>query len=254
MRLRTWAFVLLTLVTAGVAAVWMLRIEEVRVSGLRSLSAADVIAASGLEPGERILWVRLSEAARRVERLPGVADAVAERRLPAAVVITVRERAPVARLDGARELAVDERGVIFDAQDQGVAAVLYGWSGKARPGAEVDARSRRVLEALASFPLVLQERARKVVVGPSFVLTLAGGTQVRFGSLGHLEAKADAAVAVLEAERGQRLEYIDVRSPSAPVSRTRATPTPAPTLAPTPAPRSGGGSPTGPPPAPSPST
>jgi cell division protein FtsQ len=225
---RRWALLPLVLVTAVTVAVYALRIEEVRVSGLRSLPSRDVVSASGLRPGDRILWVRLSAAERRIERIPAVADAIAERALPDAVVIHVRERVPLARLDGIRELAVDSSGVIFHGRDEPVPVVLYGWTGAKRQGTRVDERSRRVLEALPRFPAVIRERARKLKLKGSFVLTLAGGTEIRFGSLNHLEAKADAAQAVLDAERGHRLEYIDVRSPSVPVSKRHEPPSPTP--------------------------
>lgn len=229
MRLRSWALLPLVLVTGVTIAVYVLRIEEVRVTGLRSIPSRDVVRASGLKPGDRILWVRLSAAERRIERIPAVADAVAERELPSAVVIHVRERVPLARLDGVRELAVDSTGVIFHARGEPVAAVLYGWKGARREGTSVDARSQRVLAAFPEFPIELRERARKLTLNGSFVLTLSGGVEVRFGSLNHLQAKADAARAVLEAEGGQALEYVDVRSPSVPVSKRRATPSPTPT-------------------------
>lgn len=229
MRWRAWAILPLLLVTGVTIAVYVLRIEEVRVTGVRSLPARDVVRASGLEPGERILWVRLSAAERRIERIPAVAEAVAERSLPATVVIHVRERVPLARLDGVRELAVDEEGLVFHARDSAVDAVLYGWKGTRRQGGHVDDRSRRVLAAIPEFPDELRDRARKIKMTPSFVLTLSGGVQIRFGSLNHLQAKADAAEAVLEAERGHRLEYVDVRSPSVPVAKRRVPPTPSPT-------------------------
>ena len=229
MSRRVWAVLPLLLVTGVTVAVYMLRIEEVRVTGVRSLPAREVVHASGLEPGERILWVRLSAAERRIERIPAVADAVAERELPATVVIHVRERVPLARLDGIRELAVDEEGLVFHARDAAVDAVLYGWKGSKRQGTLVDERSRRVLAAIADFPDGLRHRARKIDMRPAFVLTLSGGVQIRFGSLNHLQAKADAAEAVLQAERGHPLEYVDVRSPSVPVAKRRPPPTPSPT-------------------------
>jgi cell division septal protein FtsQ len=227
-----WLVLPLLLITGLVIAVYVLRIEQVRVTGLETLSARDIVRASGLELGERILWVRLSAAEHAVERIPAVADAVAERTLPSTVVIHVRERLPLARLDTARDLVVDRHGVIFPVREHDVPAVLYGWKGKKTEGARVDQRSRKMLAALPGFPKTLRERVRKIVVAPSFVVTLEGGTQVRFGSSSDLDAKADVAAAVLAAEKGRPLEYVDVRSPSVPVSKRRATPSPSPTAAP----------------------
>lgn len=225
-------FVLLTvLFVAGVtAAVWFLRIEEVKVVGARSLSARVVVDASGLEPGQRILWERLSLAERRVEAVPAVADAVAERSLPSTVVLHVIEREPIARLDGARHLAVDTEGVVFPAGERRVEAVLYGWKGKPRPGSRVDAASKVALDAIGRLPSRIGDRTRKIRVGNTLTLVLLGNTEIRFGLMRDLDAKAKVAEAVLVAERGRKLAYIDVRSPSVPVSRERTAETPTPTF------------------------
>lgn len=238
---RFW--LLFTLVVAATGtAVWFLRIEEIRVDGAVSLSPKEIVEASGLEPGERILWERLSIAERRIEELPAVAEVVAERMLPSTVVLRVRERLPLARLDTADDLVVDADGVIFDAGEAQVRARLYGWKGTAEPGERLDARSRTILEAFPRFPDVLVEFARRLYAGERFRLTLSDRTEIRFGVLRDLEAKAEVAAAVLAEERrrdpGAQLAYIDVRSPTVPVARPRATPTPvpSPTAAPAPAP------------------
>jgi cell division protein FtsQ len=235
------AFLLLVVLAAGVgAAVWFLRIDQVTVVGAKSLSARTIVEASGLVPGERILWERLTVAERRIEEIPAVRDAIAERSLPSTVVLRVIEREPIARLDRARDLVVDAEGVVFAAGQRDVKAVLYGWKGKARQGSVIDGASRTALEAVEDFPHALVERARKLRVGGSFTLTLLGGTEIRFGVLRDLDAKADVAAAILAAERGRKLAYIDVRSPTVPVSRERTpsptTPAPAP-ASPAPAPQ-----------------
>src|SRR5688500_10945839 len=121
-----------------IAAVYLLRVDEVKVTGARTLSPRTVVEASGLRPGDRILWERLSVAERRVERLPAVADVVAERSLPGTVILRIREREPVARLDTAPTLGVDAEGMVFELGDREVKAVLTGWEGRALPGRRVD--------------------------------------------------------------------------------------------------------------------
>jgi hypothetical protein len=152
----------------------------------------------------------------------------------------VREREPLARLDGARELVVDSHGVVFRARGEPVPPVLYGWKLLGKPdvnkgvnkvgeGSRVDERAHRVLDAIPRFPLPLQENVRKIVVAPSVTLTLRGGTQIRFGSINDLEAKAQVAQAILGAEKGHPVDYVDVRSPTVPVAKRREPPTPSPT-------------------------
>jgi cell division protein FtsQ len=228
----------LLLIGAVVAAVYTLRIDQVRVTGLRSLSPRAVIEASGLEPGDRILWIRLSRAARKVEAIPSVADAVAERSLPQTVVINVRERVPLVRLDKAPELFVDVEGRVFSGTNADPVPTLAGWRGRTRSGTSVDRVSRFVLEAFAKFPAPLRSKTQTIVVGPPLVLRLDDGAEIRFGRLEDLEQKAAAAEAVLAAEGGQKLEYVDVRSPTVPVVKNRAPVTASPTSAATPVPAS----------------
>lgn len=226
---RIWLLFALVAIGLG-AAVWFLRIAEVKVEGASSLSPRAIVEASGLAPGERILWERLSVAERNIEKIPGVADAVAERRLPSTVVLRVIEREPIARLDSVPQFVVDGEGVMFPAGESDVRAKLYGWKGKARLGGRVDSRSRTVLEAFARFPGAITRYGRRIrLADDGFTLTLSGGTEIRFGVLRDLEAKAQVAQAILRQERGRRLAYIDVRSPTVPVSMDQAPPTPLPT-------------------------
>ncbi len=230
MRLRAVLVIApLLLVGAVAAAVYTLRIDQIRVTGLRNLSPRTVIEASGLEPGDRILWIRLSRAARNVESIPSVAEAVTERSLPQTVVINIRERVELAALDRAPDLAVDVEGRMFARNPAVEVPSIEGWRGRTRAGSSVDSVSRFGLEAFNAFPPALRSNAGVIVVGPPMVLRLRDGTEVRFGRLTDLEDKAAAAVAVLQAERGTTLEYIDVRSPSVPVVRTKPASTPVPT-------------------------
>jgi cell division protein FtsQ len=233
MTRRLFVIVLLLLVGAVGAAVYTLRIEAIRVTGTQIVSPEAVKRASGLGIGERILWVRLSPATRRIEQLPQVASASITRSLPHTVVITIRERMPVAHLNGRPDLATDESGHVFPVDPAERLPVLDGWHRPGKPGkidAPLDDVSRYVLYAFARFPRTIRERTAEITVGPPFSLVLTDGTQVRFGRLTDLERKARAAKAVLDLERGKKLGYVDVRAPSVPVSgpRRAATPSPAP--------------------------
>jgi cell division protein FtsQ len=231
---RLWFFLFVLVIGALVYAVYTLKISEVRVVGLRSLPAKTVIDASGLRPGDRILWVRLTSAERAVERIPAVETAVAERSLPGTIVIRITERTPVARLDSAPQLAVDARGVTFDVGSVDVKPVLHGWRGKAKAGVTLDVRTREVLAAFPEFPDLFHVWTRQITVRPSVVFTLLGGTEVRFGALADLPLKARAAEAVMHSQTGTKLVYVDVSSPSAPASRDTTPITPAPTASPLP--------------------
>ena len=234
--MRRTTVLVIVLMSAGlIAAVYLLRIGEVKVTGARTLSARTVVEASGLRPGDRILWERLSVAERRVEQLPAVADVVAERSLPGTVILRIQEREPVVRLDTAPKLGVDADGVVFELGDREVKAVLTGWEGRARPGRRVDRASSIVLRAYEEFPPVLRIWARRLTVGPTFTLRLLGGPDIYFGGLRDLDVKAQVAARIIEVETGTRLEYVDVRSPRVPVARPAGA-SPAPSGSPSPSP------------------
>lgn len=222
----------LTLLIAGVAyAVYALRVEQIRVTGLRTLDPRQIIEASGLRGGERILWIRLSAVARRIERLAAVDSVTAERSFPHTIVLRVRERVAVARLDRRDGVGVDAEGRLFPSTN-GSLPVLEGWRGSGRPGELVDAASAEVLRAYAAFPEMLRRAAGRIVIGPPLTIVLKDGTEIRFGFHDDLERKAQVAAAVLAAEAGRELAYIDVRAPGVPVSRKREPPTPVPTTPP----------------------
>ena len=227
---------MLMLLVGGVAyAVYALRVDEIRVTGVRTLDPRQVIEASGLKGGERILWIRLSSIARRIEMLPSVESVTAERSFPQTIVLNVSERLPLVRLGGRGGLAVDAQGYVFPSSVASI-PILEGWRGRGRPGTLVDRASIVVLRAYAEFPERLRTEAARLVVGPPMQLVLRDGTEIRFGFHVDLVEKARAAEAVLAEESGTKLAYVDVRAPNVPVSRKREPPTPVPTSAPAPTP------------------
>ncbi len=229
---RLSALIVLLIVASVAVAAYALRVDQVKVEGLHTLDAADVIRASGIEPGQRILWIRLSAATRAVEKIPAVSRAVAIRMLPGTVVLKVTERKPLAKLDTAPEIVTDEGGRIFtDARAKGLPA-LVGWHAtKSRK--HLDNATVAALRAYAGFPRALTDPTRRIVVRPSLTLVLKGGVQVRFGRLTELRTKALAALAVLRAEHKKPVLYVDVRVPSTPVVGDVPTPTPRPPPGPT---------------------
>jgi cell division protein FtsQ len=228
LKRRLVVALVLTLVGGVAFSVYTLRVDEIRVTGARTIDPKLIVQASGLKGGERILWIRLSSIARRIERLPAVASATAERSFPETVVLRVRERTPLARL-GPPGLAVDGDGRVFASPEAGRLPVVEGWTGKASPGSTLDATTVRVVDAFEEFPEALRRRTARITIGPPLSLWLTDGTEIRFGTHDRLHDKAQVAVAVLAAEGANKLEYVDVRAPRAPVTLLRPPPTPAPT-------------------------
>lgn len=85
-------------------------LSQVKVTGTHYLSQEDVIAASGLKPGEGMFRLDLKTAAAGVEALPWVKRVTFERRLPQNILIAVEERIPAALVDAGSVWGVDEEG------------------------------------------------------------------------------------------------------------------------------------------------
>jgi cell division protein FtsQ len=225
------------LVTAGLVAlcggVWLvlhspvLALRRVEVEGaLRHTSPAQVRAHAGLRTGRPLLLVDLTAAARRVERLPWVAEARLERRLPGTVRIRVSERAPVAwavDADGAPWL-LDRTGRVLARLDAPPADLVEvrGVRAAARPGSVVrPARPARVLGELD--PELARTVGRVELRRSGVVLVLRAAPdgsvppvgEVRLGSVPDAVRQSAVATAVLSAMT-DRAGFLDVSSPDAP--------------------------------------
>ncbi len=213
---------------AGAGILYGWRVDEIRVTGTERIPADAVVTASGVEGGERMLLLRSRRIAERIEAMPAVRRARVGRTAGGTLELDVEERRPVARLDGHPELAADADGRLFEGPADQWLPVLEGWSGRAAPGRALDVASRRLLAAVPGFPDVLRNRVVRLGAGERITVHLEDGTEVRFGEPRDLAPKALAASSVLElaADRGELLEYVDVRTPGSPVARSRNSPEP----------------------------
>ncbi len=85
--------------TAMLQDVAGLKLERVSVDGNHYLSDDEVIQTAALPLGESMFRLDLNGALERVQKMDWVDSAFIERRLPRSIVISVRERRPVALLD-----------------------------------------------------------------------------------------------------------------------------------------------------------
>ncbi len=97
------------------AALGLLRIESVRVSGNQTLPAAELLAAAGLRTGGSLLTLDLQAARAQLVRHPRVRTAALRRRLPGSVEVEVEERVPCAVVRAGRDLLVDAEGAVLGA-------------------------------------------------------------------------------------------------------------------------------------------
>lgn len=91
------------------------KIEDVVVKGAGRLEPSEVVAVAGVREGTSIWWISETNISKRLLLIPAVASVSVSRRLPATVVIEIREREPAAYLVcGETYWVVDREGVVFD--------------------------------------------------------------------------------------------------------------------------------------------
>ncbi len=95
------------------------RVDEVLVVGRSGAEKQDMLNAIKIQRGDPILGFSISRAQTELQRLPWIASATVERRLPNLIYIKVTERVPMALWQFDRKLVlIDKAGTIL--ADQGV--------------------------------------------------------------------------------------------------------------------------------------
>ncbi|MEI4270994.1 FtsQ-type POTRA domain-containing protein [Klenkia sp. LSe6-5] len=215
--------VLATVLVWVVLASPLLAVRTVQVDGAVTLTANQVRDAAGVAVGTPLARVDTAAAAARVARLPQVADAEVTRGWPDRVVVTLRERVPVAVVAerGTRSL-VDAGGTLFATVTGDPPAGVVPLT-VADPGPD-DRATRAGLAAIVSLPSVVRDQVTEVAATGSddVTLTLADGTSVLWGSAADADRKAQVLAAVLDQLAAGALEpaaQIDVSSPEEVVLR-----------------------------------
>ncbi|HET6951820.1 MAG TPA: FtsQ-type POTRA domain-containing protein [Acidimicrobiales bacterium] len=226
-RLRTFVLVVaLAALVAGVVGLTrspVLDVDRVLVTGAAHTDPGDVVAASGVGRGDRMVGVDAGAVRARVGALPWVDEVRVRRSWPSTVRIEVTERTVVATVQvgadraalvdaGGRVLAVEARA--GDAPPVGDLPVLTGVSGRLDAGGMLPAAARDAL----SVSRAVAERMPGAVAAVSTDLdaSLVAGGEIRFGSVEHLDEKVTAAKTVLAEVDLTCLETLDVRVPGSP--------------------------------------
>jgi cell division protein FtsQ len=89
------------------------RVQKVMVTGCKTLTAPEVIAAAKVPMARSIFDVEFAPIAKRVEALPFVQKAQVSRIFPSTILIAVQERKPLALINRAGLWPVDDEGVIL---------------------------------------------------------------------------------------------------------------------------------------------
>lgn len=209
------------------AAFWspLLSVRDVKLTGARHTTAEEVAAAAGLGPDDNLLLLSAGDVVAAARKLPWVADAEVERRLPGTVKVKVVERKPalVVSLGTSARWTIDAEGhVLSTGQAEPGLPVVGGVEvGDIKPGVKLDAPViAEVLKAWRSLPKKLAGEVQAIFATSleRISFTLTDGTQVRYGAAERLGAKNEVLLALRKqlAEEGKVTSYIDVRVPTSP--------------------------------------
>jgi cell division protein FtsQ len=204
-------------------------LEGIDVAGERSLTAAEVIQASGLHEGQSMLGLHPDRVRARVARLALVRSVKVERVPTSRIRITVVERSPSFVLETAEaRWSVDSEGVLLDqvdVADPALPAVRLSGIQTADPGDRIRAPAfEEGMSLWDALPASLRRGAVTIDATSSADLTvLRQGVEIRFGTADRLEQKLEAVRLVLDKVRraGKAIVMLDVRSPSRPAARLR---------------------------------
>jgi len=87
-----------------------LRLNKVSLEGAKYLEEAEILRAASLPMGESMFKLDLKRTAETLQGLPWMEKVFIERRLPSSVLISVRERKPVALVERGQIFGVDAQG------------------------------------------------------------------------------------------------------------------------------------------------
>ena len=203
--------------------------DTVTVRGVRSIPAAAVRSVARVGVGTPLLFLDTGAVARRVESLPAVDRAIVTTKLPTTVIITIKERQPVAAVlgTGVAPIAVVDRDGRVIAQ---VAVMPPGLPEVSGVGPVPPLGGRLAVadapRGLAAMIPQLRSAVRRLTISEgTAIVRLARGSQpvkvIRFGRIEGMRRKSEVALAVMSdlSRRGKGVRVLDVSVPSAPVTR-----------------------------------
>jgi cell division protein FtsQ len=226
-RRRLLAALGVVVVVGGAFAVTqspLLDVDEVAVAGADRSGVPAVQRAAGIVPGRPLVSVDEAAAVARVEALPWVADAEVTSHWPHTVRIRVTEREAVAVAGrGPGAVLVDRTGQVLGPAVASELPVVLTASVPAA-GQRLAAQSRGAVAVVAALPPVLADQVATVERQKnSLVVTLDDGIEVELGDRTRLQAKSDAALALLEQAGRATIATIDVSVPgTAALTRSEA--------------------------------
>jgi cell division protein FtsQ len=192
--------------------------DAIRVRGIQHLTKGEILRASALARGVNVFHLDAADVEARLEREPWVAEATLTKELPRTVVLTIRERVPVAVVnDGSVERLVADDGSLLDIGAPSTLPRIVAGDGATTSDPGAVRAAAGVVAAMR--PDVRRQIAFvRLLAGGNLALELRSGVPVAYGSPADAASKAQALAALLRyAERtGERYTSIDVSVPTAP--------------------------------------
>jgi cell division protein FtsQ len=192
--------------------------DAIRVRGIHHLTKGEVLRLSGLERGVNVFHLDAGAIEARVERDPWVARATLTKELPGTVILTIRERVPVAVVnDGTVERLVAGDGGLLGIGAPPTLPRIVAEAGATTTDPEAVRAAAGAVAAMR--PDVRRQVAFvRLLADGDLALELRSGVPVAYGSADDAVSKAQALAAMLRSvERtGERFTSIDISVPTAP--------------------------------------
>lgn len=218
---RIWPFVLVGVLVMALlgTAVWLvwfssvLTAQQVQITGLKTLSRAQVTEQAAVPMGTPLARQDLTGIADRVADFPQVEHVVVERSWPDTVSIAITERTPV--------FAVRYANLFVLVDKSGIPYLTVNSQPDDLPLAAASKDDRASLLEIATVSRELSKKLRSQVVtiradSPyALVLVLDDGVEIAWGTSEQSKLKGEVALALLK----QDPKAIDVSSPHHPAIR-----------------------------------
>jgi len=197
----------------------LLVVRSVRVTGVHTVTTAEVLDAAGIRDGTPLIRINTSVVARRVERLIPVQSAHVSRDWPDKIVISVQERTPaLAVAEPGGFGLVDKFGIIVRQTASKPPAMPLLTAPVPGPGASLRGSPavRAAVTVVQELPSRLRRRVKSVSAQAASAVTLqlAGGVEILWGGSDRAAPKLRELAILMRAHA----HYYDVSDPTVAVT------------------------------------
>jgi cell division protein FtsQ len=205
-----------------------LELKEFEVEGNTEsrVSTGQLVRATGVHPGERLVGISTGKVAGRLEKLPWVQEAEVERILPSTLRISITEREPALVVEtGQGPFLVDGNGLVLQQGTDSLPVVRDLPLEALGPGTTITtAEFAHASEILSSLPPEISSDVSAVSASSidQIQIETRGGPLIYYGAAEQIPEKNFAVQALIEKipSAARASTVVDVRVPSRPSTRT----------------------------------